>query len=60
MDVLGPGLYNGEGCPLFDVKMYWYKREGTSKCVLYREAFSIVSFIQSPLSEILLYNLSHV
>ena len=36
------------------------KREGTSKCVLYREVFSIVSFIQSPLSEILLYNLSQV
>ena len=24
-----------------EVKMYWYNREGTSKCVLYREVFFI-------------------
>ena len=29
-----------------EVEMYWYNREGTSKCVLYREVFS---FIQSVL-----------
>ena len=28
-----------------EVKMYCYNGEGTSKCVLYREVFSIVSFI---------------
>ena len=25
--------------------MYWYNRKGTSKCVLYREVYSIVTFI---------------
>ena len=32
-----------------EVKMYWYNREGTSKCVLYREVSSTVSFIWSVL-----------
>ena len=35
--------------------MYWYNREGTSKCVLNREPFSSV-----PLSEVLEYQMAAI
>ena len=47
MDLLGPALFvlYREVVLSLEVKMYYYNREKASKCVLYREVFSIASFI---------------
>ena len=62
MDILEPVILSFmESLSTLQVKMYWYNREVTSKCVLYSEGFFIgILCLECPSLEVLLYIVSTV